>query len=169
MINPTHRSRRSPSGSYFAPLRAEQGDIVLTSNHYITPEMRLTAMDERCNLLDLAYASDSQWCYDKLNVKVQAKREEGRIDYEAAKGLINFLEPPCAEERRCPFVCVKNCYHDSKYHNRECLKPTRWKKRPIPIEGAVSLFDLSNLTVESYYGDDWVGVQLRNYVKEWED
>ncbi|MBU0596472.1 hypothetical protein KJ567_07300 [Candidatus Bipolaricaulota bacterium] len=181
MINAKHTENRCPSGSYFAPLRAEPGNIVLTSNHYVCPEMRLTAMDERCTRLDSRYASDSQWRYDELNRLVQRARwydeETGtrldvpnRIGGSKAKELINFLEPRCTNAR-CPFTLPGYCFHYKKYHSKACR--SRWARKkegmdPVEIEGAISLFNFKYRTIESYfgyYGDPWVKLQLMNYVE----
>ncbi|MFC2082040.1 hypothetical protein ACFLSF_02580 [Candidatus Bipolaricaulota bacterium] len=182
MINAKHTQNRCPSGAYFAPLRAEPDNIVLTSNHYICPEMRLTAMDQHCTRLDRRYASDSQWRYDELNRRVQRARwyDEDReerlerpntIPYGKVKELINFLEPECTRGR-CPFKLPGRCYHYKKYHSRACRKRWAWKREgmePVEIEGAISLFDLKSRTIESYfgyYGDEWVKLQLMNFVDE---
>ncbi|MFC2094891.1 hypothetical protein ACFLSW_00420 [Candidatus Bipolaricaulota bacterium] len=165
--------KRCPSGSYFAPLRGEPGSIVLSSNHYICPEMRLCAMDKRTNVLDAQHVDDSQWRYDTLNHLVQQARwgdeQEGArrsealpIPYDEAKRLINFLEPECAHGD-CPYTVKRTCYHYKRYKNRACKQ----SKRPIAIEGAVTLFDLKRRTIESYfgyYGDEWVKLQLPSYV-----
>ena len=171
VLKPTQR--RCPSGAYFAPLRGEPGNIVLSSNHYICPEMRLCAMDKRTDVLDAQHVDDSQWRYDTLNHLVQQVRwgdeQEGirwsqalPISYDEAKRLINFLEPECATGD-CPHRVKRHCYHYRRYKNRACRKGNR----PIAIEGSVSLFDLKRRTIESYfgyYGDEWVKLQLLNYI-----
>ena len=175
-IDASHRQWRCPSGSYFAPIRGEPGKIVLTSNHYVCPEMRISAMDKLTNLMDDRYADDSQWRYDELNHLVarerwydgssQTRRKTPRkISYDAAKRLINFLEPKCAGDGRCPYKEKRECFHFKKYHPEDCTKPAGG--RTIPIEGVVSLFDLRRRTIESYfgyYGDDWVKLRLLPYV-----
>ena len=175
-IDASHRQWRCPSGSYFAPVRGEPGRIVLTSNHYICPEMRISAMDKLTNLMDDRYADDSQWRYDELNHLVVRERwyDAGsrtprdtprRISYDAAKRLINFLEPMCAGDGRCPYREKRECFHYKKYHPEDCTKPVG--ERTIPIEGVVSLFDLRRRTIDSYYGyygDAWVKIALPSYV-----
>jgi len=180
MISAKHTESRCPSGSYFAPLRAEPGKIVITSNHYLCPEMRLTAMDKTCTRLDKRYASNSQWRYDELNRRVYKARwyekETGRrldapnkIGIETAKDVINCLEPRCTNGK-CPYTLPGRCYHYAKHPTEACRK--RWfsKKKndpPIAIEGAISVFNLSKRTVESYYGyygDPWVKLRLMEYV-----
>jgi len=176
-IDASHRQWRCPSGSYFAPARGEPGRIVLTSNHYVCPEMRISAMDKLTNLLDQRYADDSQWRYDELNHLVvrerwydgtgRVRRDTPRkVSYDAAKRLINFLEPQCAGDGRCPYTKKKECFHFKKYHLEECKKPAG--ERTIPIEGVVSLFDLRRRTIDSYfgyYGDKWAKLRLLPYVE----
>lgn len=171
--------KRCPAGSYFAPLRGEPGRVVITSNHYVCPKMRLTAMDERTNLLEGVShtANDSQWRYDQLNYLVRQARGYAEdendpdeptlkpITYATAKRLINYLEPACTGNNRCPYIRQRLCYHYKKYKSPECRHRTA--PGPIPIEGAVSLFDLKRRTIESYfgyYGDPWVKLRLMKYV-----
>jgi len=178
-INRRHRQRRCPSGSYFAPLRAEPGRIVITSNHYVCPQMRLTAMDERTNVLEGVShsANDSQWRYDQLNYLVRLARgyvDGGEevvpggpkpISYATAKRLINYLEPACTGNDRCPYIKQSHCYHFKKYRPEACRN--RSNPGSIAIEGSISLFDLKRRTIESYfgyYGDPWIKLQLANYV-----
>ncbi|MFC2077756.1 hypothetical protein ACFLTM_03005 [Candidatus Bipolaricaulota bacterium] len=167
--------RRCPSGSYFAPLRGEPGRVVLTSNHYICPEMRLCAMDRWTDALDARHVDDSQWRYDTLNHLVHQARwiDKGsgtrrptakRINHDEAKRLINFLEPACADGD-CPHTLKHQCYHYRRYKNPACRKG----QRPIAIEGSVSLFDLKRRTIESYfgyYGDEWVKLRLPQYIDD---
>ena len=164
-----HGQRRCPGGSFFAPLRGESERIVLTSNHYVCPEMRLCTMDKSTHALDRRHMDDSQWRYDTLNHLVRRARgtDPGRdeprsaprtIGYDEAKRLINFLEPDCATGE-CPHAVKRRCYHYRKYRPKAC----RSGRRPIAIEGAVSLFDLKRRTIDSYfgyYGDDWVKLHL---------
>jgi len=178
-LNKRHWQTRCPAGSYFAPLRGEPGRVVITSNHYLCPEMRLTAMDERTNILDgvSQAANESQWRYDQLNYLVRQERGYGEddndpdaadlkpISYATAKRLINFLEPACTGGNRCPYVRQRHCFHFRKYRPPQCRR--RRSPGPIPIEGAVSLFDLRRRTIESYFGyhgDLWVKLSLMAYV-----
>jgi hypothetical protein len=178
-INERHTQRRCPSSSYFAPLRTEPGRILIATNHYVCPEMRLVAMDERTNILEglSHHANDSQWRYDQLNHLVRRARglsdEVGRrlldgpkpISYETVRRLINFLEPACTGNNRCPYIRQRLCYQHRKFRSPECRH--RRAPGPIAIEGAISLFDLKRRTVESYfgyYGDSWVKLRLSSYV-----
>ena len=171
LADSSHR-RRCPSGSYFAPLRGEPGRIVLTSNHYITPEMRLCTMDKWTNMLDARHVDDSQWRYDTLNQLVHKARwirpdgsprpQPRPLAYEDVKRIINFLEPACAGGD-CPYAAKTSCYTYRKYRNPACKK----EQLPIAIQGSVSVFDLKERSIESYfgyYGDSWVTLRLPNFL-----
>lgn len=175
-INRQPWHRFCPSSAYFAPLRTEPGRLLLATNHYITPEMRLTSMDDRILILDgiSHYANDSQWRYDLLNARVRRARglaerdagEEGpprSIGRETAREIINTFEPACTETGRCPYLVQRACYHFRKFRSPEC----RRRRGPIPIEGAMALFDLRRRSIEAYfgyYGDDWIGLHLLPFV-----
>jgi len=96
-------------------------------------------------------ADNSQWRYDELNRRTLLALQDGPIDAETAKELIDFLAP-----------------------NRVTGHPTYYEKSPkspdgleTAIEGVISLFDLKRRTVESHYGyscDDWIRIRLPAYV-----
>lgn len=147
-INGTYEDKNCPGMSYFAPQRETRPDVVIATNHFIIPEMRYLAMTTAMRLLFGDLAQDSQWRYDALNDMIAEALEEagqaGRrgVDYAKAKEILDFLSP----SGRYPD------YYGSNKH---------------VIEGAQSLFDLKNLTVESHYGyyqDEWVKLRLPNYV-----
>ena len=150
-IDRTHEEHNCPSSSYFAPLRARRNQVVICSNHYVIPEMRLCAMTQWINILESMCADNSQWRYDELNRRTLLALQDGPIDAETAKELIDFLAP-----------------------NRVTGHPTYYEKSPkspdgleTAIEGVISLFDLKRRTVESHYGyscDDWIRIRLPAYV-----
>jgi len=126
--------------------------------------------------MDVTYASDSQWRYDELNHQVRKARwydenermlaEPQKLSFDDVKRLINFLEPRCARED-CTREIQKNCYHSAKYKNEVCKTEPSAREAEIPIEGILSVFDLKNRIVESYfgyYGDPWVKLRLMEYV-----
>jgi hypothetical protein len=88
---------------------------------------------------------DSQWRYDALNKRILdelAAAGSAGIDYATAKEILRFLSP------------------DGQY-------PDYYGVDADIIEGAQSLCDLKNLTVESRYGhyaDDWVLMSLKKYL-----
>ena len=183
MINETHQQHRCPSGSYFAPLRVESDDLLLVSNHYICPEMRLTGMARATTKLDRKYASDTQWRYDALNRELRKELDcpAGEpIDTSSLEPLserqvtdtINYLEPKCVVGP-CPFKSPHDCYYyekheaDLKWNRKKGCPYRRRDHDPLIIHGAVSVFNLKKLTMNSYYGyygDPWVKLQLMEYV-----
>ncbi len=149
LINPTPHSKNCPSNFYFAPARA-CNDVLITGNHFISPEMRLCAMDPWTARVTLHNVNDIQWRYDELNRQLrQTLVREGSIGYASAKRLAEFLAP----YGEFPKYYAKN--------------PKSRDKRATRIEGCVSVFDLKRTVMESHYGyyeDDWIKTSLKNYL-----
>lgn len=148
-INSTWEERNCPSAYYFAPQREEFNNLIITTNHFIIPEMRFYAMYPWTAMVVGGKINDIQWRYDALNYLILKElREKGSIDYQAAKQLIDFLSP------NGPYPS----YYAKNSRSRD--------NREIRIEGCTSIFDLKKKSVESHYGyycDEWVGVTLSNY------
>ncbi len=149
-INRTLNEKNCPSQYYFAPQREESDNLIITTNHFIIPEMRFYAMHPWTAMVVGDKINDIQWRYDVLNDQVlEALRERGSINYQMAKQLIDYLAP------------------NGKYPSYYAKNPRSRDKREICIEGCTSIFDLKKKTVESHYGyycDEWVKVTLPNYV-----
>jgi len=148
-INKTFKEKNCPHMYYFSPQRETRIDMVITTNHFMIPEMRYTAMDPWLAMIFENFNQDSQWRYDALNEMILDLLEEASqngkkgVDYSQAKEILEFISP----SGRYP-----DYYGSSKQ----------------VIEGAQSLFDLKNITIESHYGyyrDDWVKLSLRKYIK----
>ncbi len=156
-INVLHRvDANCPSTFYFAPQRENKYRVTLVSNHCITPEMRLRAMEKWiCRIAD-GRQNDFQWRYDELNNQIlqaidEAKRGR-KIDEARAMDLINFLRP----DRDNPSTDCR------EYYNPHFAKDPD----SIPIHGSVSLFELTKKTVAShfgYHGDEWIRISLPRY------
>lgn len=148
-INRDYREKNCPSTHYFAPQREESENIVITTNHFIIPEMRFYAMYPWTAFVVGDKINDIQWRYDELNNQIlSALDEKGCIDYKTAKQLVDFLAP-----------YMKHPQYYAENPKSKDGKQTR-------IEGCVSLFDLKNKTVESHYGyycDEWVKITLPFY------
>lgn len=148
-INRTLADKNCPSGYYFAPQRTE-GNVHITTNHFLMPQMRLCAMDAWTLLIAGGHINDIQWRYDALNNLIRsALAEHGIINYDTARKLADFLAP----YGQFPAYYAKN--------------PKSADGSRLRIEGCVSLFDLKAKTVESYYGyygDAWVKTTLINYL-----
>jgi hypothetical protein len=148
-INRGFTEENCPHMYYFAPQREARKDMVLTTNHFIIPEMRYTCMDLWLRLIFGKLVQDSQWRYDALNdmilgaIDTAGQSGQNGVDYPKAKEILDFINP------------ITGRYRDYYGPNKHV------------IEGAQSLFDLKNMTVEShygYYGDEWIKISLKNYV-----
>lgn len=148
-IDRTLEEKNCPSSFYFAPRRTGR-DVLITTNHFLHPHMRLCAMEPWTAMLLNGYTDDIQWRYDELNCEIRDTLAERRIiDYPSAKKLIDFLAP----YGRFPDYYKNN--------------PKSGDGMETVIKGCVSLFDLKKLTVESHYGyycDEWVRTSLPLYV-----
>lgn len=148
-INRTPDEMNCPSTYYFAPQREALYNMVITTNHYIIPEMRLFAMYPWTSSVVGNKINDIQWRYDELNNQLLSTiRQEGSIDYPTARKLIDYLAP----YGKYP------AYYAGNSRSRD--------GREIRIEGCTSIFDLKKLSVESHYGyycDEWIKTSLPHY------
>jgi hypothetical protein len=158
-INPLDKvDRNCPGPYYFAPQREENENLIIVTNHAITPEMRLTSMADWIAGVSTDLLDDFQWRYDELNSQLHRaiERAVGRgspITDEEARNLIDFLRP---NEDNPSTVC--RLYYNPGFKNG---------LEEIPIEGSISLFELNSKTVWSrfgYYSDEWIRITLPNYV-----
>ena len=149
-INKTHSDENCPYSYYFAPQRDRRNDVVLTSNHFIVPEMRLCAMFPWTGFVAQGELDDIQWRYDELNYEIfSALKDGGTIDFNKAKDLISFLRP------------------DGKF--KEYYNPDNKPLSEVQVHGSISILDLKNKIIESLYGyfaDEWVRITLPNYINE---
>ncbi|BBM84178.1 hypothetical protein [Candidatus Uabimicrobium amorphum] len=146
-INRKHTEKNCPEAFYFAPQRESKDDVLIMTNHYVTPSMRMCAMNPMTIEISRNKANEVQWRYDELNVQVLSNY--GNIDAEKALELIDFLSP----ERK----------HPEFYKNNKKSSDGKTQR----IRGSVSLFDLTDKTVKTkfgFYADDWISVTLPNYV-----
>ena len=148
-INATWKDRNCPGPFYFAPQREQRPDVLIATNHCISPEMRLTSMSEWIALLSSGDQNDIQWRYDELNRDVLGAlaAAPAGIDEKTAWDLINFLRP------------------DGKFTDYYNPGGTRdW--REIQVHGSVTLCELTSRTFTSlfgYYGDQPVTIHLRDF------
>jgi hypothetical protein len=154
-INNMYVDRNCPGPYYFAPQRGSQSNVLVVSNHAITPEMRLTSMNEWLTFMSIGDCNDIQWRYDILNYQLQQAIDNAgnkKIDKDTAWKIINNLTPD-----------PENDFY--LYYNRGMLD--NWKE--IQVHGSVSLCDLKARTFKSlfgYYGDDPIEITLPNYIDE---
>jgi hypothetical protein len=147
-INRGWKDRNCPSQHYFPPQRENNPNLVLTSNGFLIPEMRLCAMHDWTERVAQAHADDIQWRYDELSSELLTALDKGYIRYDEAKQIVNFIRP---DQGKFP-----------SYYN-----PKGLPLNEVPIQGSVSLMDLTRKTIESHYGyysDEWVTVRLENYL-----
>lgn len=144
--------KNCPLGYYFAPQRESRDNLLLVTNMFILPELRLCAMDLWTNFVAEDHYDDVQWRYDELNNELlSALDNKNYIDYDKAREIIDFLNPNGKFKT----------YYDNP-HNNPDGKPVS----QLQINGSVSLMDLVNTSIEShygYYGDKWIKIRLKNY------
>jgi hypothetical protein len=149
-INPTWTDTNCPGPFYFAPQRESRADVLVATNHCITPEMRLAGMNEWTAILAGGSLNDFQWRYDELNREILDALDAAPsgIDAQAAWELIDFLRP----NGKFP-----------GYYNPGGSKD--W--REVQVHGSVSLCELTGRTLTSrfgYYGDEPVTIHLDAYL-----
>ncbi len=154
-LNKAWTDKNCPMGLYFAPQREHFDNLILTTNHFVIPEMRLCAMSRVSNFVSQWNWDDTQWRYDELhqqlfnalNQNFSRYNRKFLVTYEEAKEIIDFLAP----------------YRKfSDYYNKD-HKPLD----QLAIHGCVSLLDLKKKTIESHYGyysDQWLRISLENYL-----
>ncbi len=148
-INRHSKEKNCPETFYFAPQRENRDDVLIITNHYIVPSMRLSAMSSWTQAIAGKKQDAIQWRYDELNSQILANY--GEIDEEKAKDLIDFLGP----NQKFPD------------HYKGNKKSTDGKTNVM--RGSISLCNLSDRVIHSYYGyykDEWITLTLPNYVAD---
>jgi len=183
-IDETWKDRNLPRGYYFAPQREDNPNLLVLTNMYVIPEMRLFAMHPWTNLIAGSQYDDIQWRYDELNYQLLSTlypRPDGDLrplSVERAKDIIDFLTPdpekgkypdyynPMPERAWWWQLLDRLWRRFLGRHNRDSRRDD-WKN--VPIGGSISLLDLKERVIHShygYYGDEWVQITLSgNYVK----
>jgi hypothetical protein len=149
-INPTWTDTNCPGPFYFAPQRVSRPDVLVATNHCITPEMRLAGMNEWTAILAGGSLNEFQWRYDELSREILDALDAAPsgIDEQAAWQLIDFLRP----NGKFP-----------AYYNPDRTRD--W--REVQVHGSVSLCELTARTLTSrfgYYGDEPVTIHLDAYL-----
>ena len=150
-INRRPADRNCPGVFYFAPLRGRSHQVVLTTNHFVIPEMRFCSMHPWAARVSRASLNDSQWRYDELNQRLLSTLDrDGPLDRDAARRVLEFLAPG-------------GDYPD--YYRNNPRSPDGLQ---TVIFGSSSLFALRRRVAEShygYYGDPWITTTLPAYVE----
>jgi len=146
-IDGTWTDSNCPEAYYFAPQRESLDQLVLLSNHFLIPEMRLTAMMPWTNEVAKASWDDIQWRYDELCHRLLTTIRAGLVTRDKARRVIDFLSPSG---------------DFPSYYNKDG-KPLD----QVQVHGATSLLDLKERSIESHFGycgDEWVRITLPNYL-----
>ena len=150
-INRMPSEHNCPGSFYFAPVRGRKRQVILTTNHFVVPEMRLAAMHPWTQRVSRSRMNDSQWRYDELNCRIlESLDREGTITYERAKEILDFLAPT------------------GDFPDYYRLNPKSSDGRETVVFGSTSLFYLKARSVEShfgFYGDEWIKLHLPQYVE----
>lgn len=144
-----------PYSFYFAPQRENKDDVLIMTNHYIVPSMRLCSMNQWAIKVSEGQLDDIQWRYDKLNDLILS--HYGAIDWNEAWNLINFLAPD---------GCYETGYYD---HNADYKYTNEQGQQSLTkqVLGSVTLCNLTTKVAKSlygYYADDPIQTTLLNYV-----
>lgn len=146
-INPMNSGTNCPQAYYFAPQRESKPDIVLATNMFVTPSMRLCGMDPWTVEVAGSHFNNLQWRYDTLNKLILDNY--GRIDAAQAQTIIDFLAP----------------YGNFPDYYKNNLRSADGKT--VQINGATSLCNLTDKTITSHYGyfaDEWITLRLPSYI-----
>lgn len=149
-INPTNSGTNCPQAYYFAPPRASQPDVVLATNMFITPSMRLCGMDPWTVEVAGSHFNNLQWRYDTLNNLLM--ENYGKIDAAKAREIVDFLAP----------------YGKFPDYYKNNIRSADGKT--VQINGATSLCNLTDKTITSHYGyfaDEWIALRLPGYVGDY--
>lgn len=158
-IDSTFRAKAVPKGYYFAPQRETKPDLVLTTNMYINPSMRLCSMAPWTIMVSADHMDDAQWRYDALNRLLL--KNYGKIDFQKAKDIIDFLAPNGKF-----YTDFYQEINNSDYFYQIAASSDG---KTLQVFGATSICDLTEKVIESHYGyfaDEWTRISLQNYLKE---
>jgi len=140
-IDSTFKEAGVPKGYYFAPQREQKPDIVLASNMYINPSMRLCSMAPWTIMMSAEHMDNVQWRYDALNKILLT--EYGKIDFNKAKEIIDFLSPNGKY-----YTDFYERVNGSDYFYQI---PSSSDSKTLQIFGATSVCNLTDKIIESHY------------------
>jgi hypothetical protein len=129
--------------------------VLFATNHFISPSLRLCAMDPWANWLTRGHDADIQWRYDRLNDLILGAY--GAINEAEAWRFVNFISADEGGITPDYYASAADIeYIDSEGHVRTTKE----------IGGMTSLLELKSLTIRSrygYYADEPVTITLPNY------
>ena len=141
---------------FFPPQRETQNDLILVSNQYFNPFLRLYSMNLLINMVTKKMWTTFQWRYDYLNQLLQ--KSYGKIDFAKAWKIINFITADKTNQVGKDFAVW---YGTKKYSNKEKTD------KSYEISGEVSLMDLKQKKIQSTFGyvaDKPLQITLPNYL-----
>jgi hypothetical protein len=156
-IDESYQDTNAPEFYYFCPQREMYSELLILTNQFTTPRMRLCQMSPWSSLISEKYWNDVPWRYDALNYILQT--EFGTIDADVAWRSINFLSPTIG---KYPDYYV---YHKSPVITY--IGPDGKEHKTIEVHGSTSLCNLSDKTMKSlygYYADSAIEITLLNYI-----
>lgn len=155
-INASYEEKNCPSTCYFPPQRESKHDVLISTNFYVIPEMRMYSMSEWVAEVSSSEADRMQFRYDDLNKRVLNRLgQSGPMDLSAVQEAITFLRPFSMVDGR------KEPGPNAGYY----IKPEACGE--LIIDGSVSVMDLKNLIMKCHYGfyvDEWTQISLKNYL-----
>jgi hypothetical protein len=158
-IDSTFKEPGVPKGYYFAPQRERKPDLVLASNMYMNPSMRLCSMAPWTIMMSAEHMDDTQWRYDALNKILLT--EYGKINFKKAEEIIDFLAP--------------NGKYYTDFYERVSGSdyfyqiPSSSDGKTLQIFGATSICNLTDKIIKSHFGyfaDKWIRLSINNYIKQ---
>ncbi len=148
-LDDTWFEKNCPGAKYFPSQKYSNPQGILVTNFYTIPEMRLYQMAALADILSKDNQDDFQWRYDTLN-HLLPKSAAGKIDFDQARAIINFLDPR--------YACKNFRYYSLKAEDKDHIR----------VEGSVSIINATRLYMETligYYGDDWVRLDLNDFLE----
>ena len=140
-------------GIYFPDQAETRPDVVLTTNHYVIPRMALTTFSPWINFYSSGVLPSSTRRYAQLIELLE--QDYGRIDFEKARELIDFLNPNRKDSQG------NNRYH-YEVHG--------------PIAGHHAIIDNKTRTIEVLFGyysdwskgeqDYWARINLEQFLSQ---
>ncbi|MFH1729366.1 MAG: hypothetical protein ABIA04_13235 [Pseudomonadota bacterium] len=150
-INKSYNEENCPRSYYFPPQREDKDDVILMTNHFISPSMRLTSMNPWTVMLTKKRHDESQWRYDEVNKLLLDNY--GNIDEKKAIEILDLLSP---------YGKFPNYYLDMKAETTYNSSDGRTRL----IRGSLALCDLTDGIMHihvGFYADHWINVSLLNY------
>jgi len=151
------------SNHYFPPWRTIGSDVVVATNSFLNPLLRLTQMHWVSTITQKS-GLGCQWRYDTMVDLI--KRSYGKLDYETCRNIITFLSPwkqPTYPQNARPYRQAVPDVFAQQYATTgvKLIEPA------VIIAGSISLVNVTDMKLENqsgYWGNDFYSVTLTNYL-----